>query len=85
MNLFNPDKTEWRFEVQIDTPDGSREYSQFAKDNGNGTVSIVSWGSSGPEIKTFPVELATLKERPWELAEKWHTLFRKIFGADLGY
>lgn len=85
MNLFNPDKTEWPFEAQLDTPDGSREYSQFAKNNGNGTVSIISWGDSGPEIKTFPIEQATLKERPWELSEKWYALFREIFGTNTGY
>jgi hypothetical protein len=83
MSLFDPDKAEWPFEAQIDAPDGAREYSQFAKDNGDGTVSIISWGENGPMVKTFPIEQATLKERPWELAEKWYALFRKIFGSHL--
>jgi len=34
-------------------------------------------------VKTFPIEQATLKERPWELAEKWYALFREIFGSYL--
>ena len=83
MNLFDPDKAEWPFEAQIDAPDGAREYSQYAKDNGDGTVSIISWGDNGPMVKTFPIEQATLKGRPWELAEKWYVLFREIFGSDL--
>lgn len=74
---------DWPYEVQIDTADGLREYSQYGKDNGDGTASFISWGENGPFVKIVPIEIITFRERPWELEEKWHARFREIFGLDL--
>ena len=74
---------EWPFEVQIDNPDGSMEQSTYAKENGDGTVSFISWGDRGPVVKTVTNELTTLRERLGDLESKWHERFREIFGFDL--
>ena len=79
MNLFQPDPVDWPFEAQIDLPNGSREYSQHARKNTDGTVSVISWGPNGPAEQTFAAKYVTLKERPWELAQKWYVLFALLF------
>lgn len=79
MNLFQPDAADWPYEVQIDLPDGNRKYSQHARKNGDGTVSAIFWGPTGPAEEVFDSDYATLKERPWELAQRWYALFALLF------
>lgn len=79
MDIFKPDPREWPFEAFIEHPDG-REYSQFARDNGDGTVSFISWGEEGPSIQTAPQSVVTLKERPWEKAKRWQNLYAEVYG-----
>jgi hypothetical protein len=75
-----PDPKEWPFEAHVEYPDG-REYSQFARHNDDGTVSFISWGENGPTIRVVPRYQATLKERPWEKATAWRSLYAEAYGA----
>lgn len=75
----SPDPKEWPFEVHVEYP-GGREYCQFAKDNGDGTVSVISWGENGPAAKVVPKSQVRLKVRPWEKAKAWRDLYAEAYG-----
>ncbi|MBA3573225.1 MAG: hypothetical protein H0W34_14915 [Pyrinomonadaceae bacterium] len=77
------DRKRWPFEVEIKCPDGSREYHQQASDNGDGTVTVNELHfPEGYVERTYPVERAKLRQRPWEKAEDWYQLYDSVYGDD---
>ncbi len=75
----SPDPKEWPFEAHIEYQ-GGRKYCQFAKDNDDGTVSVISWSGNGPAAKVVPKSQVRLKVRPWEKAKAWRSLYAEVYG-----
>ena len=71
----------WPFEAYIDHGDGSREYCQHARDNGDGSVTVYGFCPPfGFAERTYPRDHVRLAERPWEKAQRWYDLFESIYG-----
>jgi hypothetical protein len=74
----------WPFEVEIDHEDGSREYHQHARDNGDGTVTVYELHfPQGYVERTYPRDRTTLRQRPWEKAAMWYDLYEQVYGDAL--
>lgn len=81
--IGKPNPTEWPFEVTVRTDEG-QSYSQFARDNGDGTVTYLDLEfPAGFVEKTVSKANARLKERPWEIAKRWQELFQQVYGPYL--
>ena len=80
----NPDPLEWPSEVVVSFDDGGQEYSQFARENDDGTVSYL-WLEfpDGYQERTVPKTNARLTKRPWEVAKRWQDLFQEVYGPYL--
>ena len=79
--LINPKL--WPFEVEIQHEDGSCEYNQYARDNGDGTVTVCELHfPQGYVEHTYPADRAKLRQRPWEKAEQWYQLYDSVYGHD---
>ena len=79
-NLIVPDREEWPWEALVQFADeGGQIYSQFAKDNGDGTVSIIDWGETPPVERTFPKNQVALQERDQDKSERWSELYEKVY------
>ena len=77
------DRSLWPYEVVIQHPNGRREYHQHARDNADGTVTVYELDLPGGYVeRTYPREIVTLSERPWEVAERWYRLFNQVYGND---
>lgn len=78
-----PKPIDWPFEVFVSREDGG-EYSQHARDNGDGTVTYLMLELPAGFIeKTVPKAQARLKVRPWEIAKRWQDLFEEVYGPYL--
>jgi hypothetical protein len=77
------DPKRWPFEVEIEHPDGSREYHQQARDNGDGTVTVNELHfPEGYVERTYPADRVTLRQRPWERAAQWYELYERVYGGN---
>ena len=77
------DKKLWPFEAVINHENGSREYRQHARDNGDGTVTAYERDLPGGYVeRTYPKERVMLNERPWDKAQRWYELYNEIYGTD---
>jgi hypothetical protein len=75
----------WPFEIEIDHENGSREYHQHARDNGDGTVTVYELHfPEGYIERTYPANRATLRQRPWEKAAMWYQLYEQVYGDTHG-
>lgn len=76
------DQTLWPFEAFVDEPDGGRAYYQQARDNDDGTVTVLEF-SGGFMERTFPKQQVRLQQRPWERAAEWYALYARVYGRSL--
>ena len=75
----------WPFEIENDHDDGSREYHQHARDNGDGTVTVYELHfPEGYVERTYPANRVTLRQRPWEKAAMWYQLYEQVYGDMYG-
>lgn len=74
------DQTLWPFEALVDEPDGGCAYYQQARDNGDGTATVLEF-SGGFREKTLPKQQVRLQQRPWERAAEWYELYARVYGG----
>jgi len=79
------DPTLWPFEAINDHGNGSCEYHQHARDNGDGTVTVYEFDLPGGYVeRTYPKERVKLRERPWDKARRWYELYNRVYGGEDG-
>ena len=81
MDNFNdtPDPKLWPFEARVDFDDGTSSFHQYARDNGDGTVTVIEFDQGFREA-VYSREIVVLGERPSEKAERWYELYDKTYG-----
>lgn len=75
----------WPFEAIIDHGNGAHEYHQYARDNGDESVTVYELDLPGGYVeRTYPKERVKLSERPWDKARRWYELYNETYGARVG-
>lgn len=71
----------WPFEATIEHENGSTEYHQQARDNGDGTVTVYELNLPGGYVeRTYPRGQVRLRERLWDKTHRWYELYNRVYG-----
>jgi hypothetical protein len=73
-----PDPKLWPFEAIVDLGEGATSFHQYARDNGDGTVTVIEFHKGFGEV-VYSREIVNLSERPSEKAERWYALYNKTY------
>lgn len=78
---LSDERLNWPLEATVRYPDGRIEFSAFARENPDGSVTVRYWEPEGDIEKTYPPGQVTTRLAAELEAARWYVLYEQVYGT----